>query len=296
MPCSICSHVKGLIIVVFILQVSITVTAQDSLRAVKARSFFEKGDLNGALSYQGGRVSDFGKNSDGTTNYNDPVLRWRSSLALNIGIRLFELCYLRTTWYYQLNKKINAPWIITDYTYSLERVNWDPGSFSYGYTNFAINKYSDNGKQILQSMARGSFYLRYYNTFPVNWLKKIHVDTTINLTYSITTSYAIRYWDDQAIVRGNILNGKPTLSIGLRYTFLKYIYAEGAVNYYPIKNTRIKWDPDFTYSFGYNRFAHLTIGFSYGNYSVNRFPWNEKPVKNYGFLDGNFSLLLNYRW
>jgi hypothetical protein len=56
------------------------------------------------------------------------------------------------------------------------------------------------------------------------------------------------------------------------------------------------YDPDFTYGFGYNSYTHLSIGFTYGNYSVNKFPWKDQAIKNYGFLDGQFTLMINYSW
>lgn len=271
----------------------VKVAAQSTVSVSERRSIFEKGDITGNISYQFGRVTDVNKNNDGTLNFAEPVYRLRSSMVVSTGVRLFELVYLRTTFYYHLNKNINAPWINTDYAYALERTNFDNNSFSYGYVNNDINKYSNSGRDFMESLSRGSFYVRYYNLFPS---KLIGRDSTLNLNYFITARYAFRYLNAESETVGDVLQGKPVLSLGLRYTFFKYFYLEGSVHGYPVRSTKLSWDPDYTYGFGFNKYSHLTIGFSYGNYTTNRFPWKKKEIEGYGFLDGMFSILINFRW
>lgn len=275
------------------------IQAQDSVTVnnTQKRSFFEKGNINGNLFYQFGRVSDFEKNGDGTLDYAAPVYRFKSSVGVNLGIRLVEFVYLRTTFYYNLNNNINAPWVNTDYTYTLERTRWDPNTFSYGYVNYEINKYTDGGARFWQNVSRGSLYVRYYNHLPDRWINSVGLNSTSNIiNYSLTLRYAPCYWDNEAQTKGSLFNGKPVVVYNLRYTFLKDMYVEGAIHYYPQPKTKMHADPDFTYGFGYNTYSHLSVSFIYGNYAINRFPWNEKQIQRYGFFDGNFSLLLNFRW
>ncbi len=262
---------------------------------VTRRSFFERGKINGNFAYITGRISDFEKASDGSLNFSKPVSRLRNSLAFNLGINLFERVYFRTTFYYSLNQKINAPWLTPDYSYILERAKWDANSFSYGYTNYQPNKYSDNMRTFLDNLAMGSLYVRYYNRIPTSWIKPLQFDSTASIAVSITLKYAIRYQDNNNFIMGDAL-GKPVGVFNVRYVFLKNMYLEGAILYYPRSATQLVYDPDFTYGFGYNSYTHLSLGFSYGNYSVNKFPWKENAVKGYGFLDGQFSIMLNYSW
>lgn len=258
------------------------------------RSFFEKGNITGNVSYQLGRISDLKKDANGYLNYNEPVFKMRNSLVLSLGVRIVELVYFRPSFYVNLNPNINVPWATTDYTYALERTCYDNNSFSYGYVNYEINKYKSSSQSLIKSFQRGSFYVRYFNSIPTNWMHKIGIDSAV-INYSLSIRYAVRYLNGQNEIEGEWLSGKTVLSAGLRYTFFRFMYLEGAVNYYPLTSTKMNWDPDFTYGFGVNKYGHMTVGVSYGNYSTNRFPWNKKEISNYGFLDGIFSILLNIR-
>src|SRR4051812_33838564 len=83
--------------------------AQDTSK-VSQLSFFEKGNINGYVFYQCGRVIDFNKNSDGSLDFSKTVYRFKNALGLNIGVHLFEYVYFRGTFYWQMNRSINAPW------------------------------------------------------------------------------------------------------------------------------------------------------------------------------------------
>ena len=271
------------------------VSAQDTSK-VSQLSFFEKGNINGYVFYQFGRVLDFEKNKTGNIDFASPVYRYKNSVGLNLGVHLFENVFFRTTLYYQLNKNINSPWLNTDYSYSLERTKWDYNSFSYGYVNYQINKYEDIGKNFMNSFSRGSFYFRYFNHLPAGLLSKLNIKKPFNFNYYFTAYYAVCYLDNEGKMNGNLTHGKPVFSLNGRYIFFKDFFIEGSVNYFPISKTKVNSDADFTYGFGYNKYTKFSIGLTYGNYSVNRFPWNKKTVDGYGFLDGNFTVLVNYKW
>lgn len=274
--------------------------AQDSTRndvvkdQVTQRGLFERGKVNGNLAIQTGRVSDFEKSTTGGLDYSRPTRKLRCALAFNIGYNIIEKVYVRGTFYYHLNQKINAKWNLVDYSYVLERANWTPNSFSYGYTNYEENHYSANINDFKNSLMRGSFYFRYYNQLPKKWIKKISIDSTTSLSYSAQLKYAMKYFDNDNEIHGGILSGKPVAVVTMRYAFFKNIYIEGAVNIYLSKKTKRMYDPDYTYAFGYNAYKNFSLAFSYENYAANRFPWLKESVKGYGFLDGTFSLILNY--
>jgi hypothetical protein len=269
---------------------------QDSLDQVTKRSFFERGKINGNLSYIMGRVSDFNRTADGQLDFSRPVYRVRNTIGLNLGINLFERVYFRSTFYYNLNRHINSEWLKPDFAYTIERAKWDPNSFSYGYINYELNQYSNSLNEFLQNFAKGSLFVRYYNRLPNKWIKAVRFDSTGSLSYSVTLKYAIKYVSQTQETAGGLFTGKPVIGVNLRYVFIKDMYLEGTALCYLRPKTRLSYDPDFTYGFGYNTYHHLSFGFSYGNYSSNRYPWNKKEIKNYNFLDGSFSVLLNYSW
>jgi hypothetical protein len=285
---------------VFFLCVSLNANAQDSTRnsvvkdQVTQRGLFERGKINGNLAIQTGRVSDFEKSATGGLDFSKPSKKMRCALAFNIGYNIVEKVYVRGTFYYHLNQNINAKWNLVDYSYVLERANWTPNTFSYGYTNYETNHYSANINDFTNSLMRGSYYVRYYNKLPDRWIKKISIDSTTSLSYSVQIKYAVKYFDNDNEIHGGILHGKPVVVLSTRYAFFKNMYIEGAVNIYLSEKTKRIYDPEYTYGFGYNAYRNLSLAFSYENYSANRFPWNKQSVKGYNFLDGIFSFILNY--
>jgi hypothetical protein len=284
----------------FFLCVSLNANAQDSTRSdvvkdqVTQRGLFERGKIIGNLAIQTGRVSDFEKSATGGLDYSKPSKKMRCALAFNIGYNLIEKVYVRGTFYYHLNQNINAKWNLVDYSYVLERANWTPNTFSYGYTNYETNHYSANLNDFTNSLMRGSYYVRYYNKLPDRWIKKISIDSTTSLSYSVQIKYAVKYFDNDNGIHGGILHGKPVVVLTSRYAFFKNMYIEGAVNIYLSQETKRIYDPEYTYGFGYNAYRNLSLAFSYENYSANRFPWHKQSVKGYSFVDGIFSFILNY--
>ncbi|MEX2590884.1 MAG: hypothetical protein WD334_11825, partial [Chitinophagales bacterium] len=89
---------------------------------------------------------------------------------------------------------------------------------------------------------------------------------------------------------------KPILGTTLRYVIIKNIYLETGLFYYPIQKTKLMWDPDFTYGFGISDWRAFKVNFTYGNWIANRFPWNDKEMDYYNFLNGEFTLYLTYSW
>ena len=162
------SIIQGIILMMYVL-ISSEIAAQDSTE-VSQVNFFAKGRVNGYFFYQFGRVQDYNKDSLGNLDFSREVSKFANSLGLNLGIHLFELWYFRTNFYYQLNKKINASWINTDFTYALERSNWSWNSFSYGYVNYEVNRYGE-GNKLFRNFLKGSYYFRYLNTLPGPWKK-----------------------------------------------------------------------------------------------------------------------------
>ncbi len=68
------------------------------------------------------------------------------------------------------------------------------------------------------------------------------------------------------------------------------------LHYYPIGETKLPWDADFTYGFGISDWRAFKLNFSYGNWIANRFPWNMKELDYHNFMNGEFVLSFTYSW
>lgn len=62
-----------------------------------------------------------------------------------------------------------------------------------------------------------------------------------------------------------------TLQLGIRYNPLSYWFATFTAYRYLHPSFQQSWDPDFTYSFGYDDWHPYTLSLIYGNYTGNRF-------------------------
>lgn len=62
-----------------------------------------------------------------------------------------------------------------------------------------------------------------------------------------------------------------TLQLGIRYNPVSYWFATFTAYRYLHPSAQQSWDPDFTYSFGYDDWHPYTFSLIYGNYTGNRF-------------------------
>jgi hypothetical protein len=124
----------------------------------------------------------------------------------------------------------------------------------------------------------------------------IKFDETSGIKMTYFVRYSIKYRDKFDKLNGGLIGGKAVIGVGSRYTIIKNIYIEGALYYYPEQYKKQPWDPDFSYGFGYFDWRSFRLSLTYGNWSVNRFPWNKNEYKRYGFLDGNFRITASWIW
>lgn len=241
----------------------------------------------GNISYNTGRVLY----DDGQTVH--PEIR--SAIGFFTRIRFFEEFYINSTFYKEFNPRANAVWI-SNYNYSIGRYNWRPGRFNYGYENYLNNRYSDNFRAFSDKFMQGYYFISY-NQSVKKMNEAVRMDSTTNFRLIYFVRYSIKYLDKDQALAGGMWNGKSTIGIALRFTIFRNVYIESAVYYYP-EETRKKapWDPDYTYGFGYFDWRSFRISVTYGNWAVNRFPWNKKYYPHYGFLDGDFRVVANWIW
>jgi hypothetical protein len=241
--------------------------------------------IYGNISYNWGRVL-----IDDGSIHNE----YRSALSFFTRIRFFEEFSLNTNFYKDFNPRASARWI-SDYTYAIGRYNWKPRRFNYGYENYLNNKYSDDWKTFKEKFMEGWYFISYSHNLET---KKIMLDSTTNIRLTYFARYSVKYMDSYEVPHGGLWMGKPILGIGFRYTFIRNIYFESAVYYYfdPAIHRQQPWDPDYSYGFGYFDWRAFRISLTYGNWVVNRFPWNKSFYPHYGFIDGNFKIVANWIW
>jgi hypothetical protein len=216
----------------------------------------------------------------------------RNATSFFLRTRVVEEFYVTTTFFYDWNKNASAAWI-SDFTYAFGRYSWRPKTWSYGYENYAPNKYSSSGRELLGNFLQGNFFLAYNNGLFQRLMERMHVGNA-NLTITPFVRYAFNFIDESHNVRRGL--GKPTMGIGMRYNFWKSLYVESAVYGYISPRHKQPWDPDYTYGFGWFDWRPFRLSITYGNWVINRFPWNEQHYPNYGFWDGNFRLSFNWAW
>lgn len=252
----------------------------------KDKYLLGKNRIMGNISYHTGRVLI----DDGKVIYPET----RQALAFYTRIRFFEEFSLTTTFYKDYNPKAAARWI-ADYTYSVGRYNWRAHRFNFGYENYVNNKYSDSRETFTRKFLEGYYFISY-NYIPDKLNKLVSIDSTSSLRMMAFTRYAIMYRDELEVTHGGIFSGKPTVGAAIRYTFFWNIYAESAVYYYFLPGKQQPWDPDYSYGFGYFDWRSFRISITYGNWAINRFPWNKTFYPGYGFPDGNFRMVANWIW
>jgi hypothetical protein len=220
---------------------------------------------------------------------------YRNALGFFTRIRFFEEFSFNTTFYLDFNPRAAARWT-SNYTYSIARYAWKPGKFNYGYENYINNRYKDNLREMGNKFLEGYYFLSFSHKLPEMKINKLIFDESSGIRINYFARYAIKYREPDNSIHGGLDNGKWILGSGFRYTIIKNIYLEATIYYYPEEYKKQPWDPDFTYGFGYFDWRAFRISASYGNWAVNRLPWNTNFYDHYGFLDGNFKISANWAW
>ncbi len=243
--------------------------------------------ISGNISYNTGRVLI----DDGEKVHDE----YRSAIGWFTRIRFFEEFSFNTTFYKDFNPAAAARWT-SNYTYSLGRYHWKSNKFNYGYENYLNNRYGDNFKTFGDKFMEGYYFVSYGQALPEKLMQRIKIDESTNFKFTYFARYSIKYRDKFDVMHGGLSSGKLTLGAGFRYAILRNIYVESAVYAYPEEIKKQPWDPDYTYGFGYFDWRSFRLSITYGNWAVNRFPWNKADYPRYNFMDGNFRFIANWIW
>jgi hypothetical protein len=245
------------------------------------------GIFNGNIGFQAGRLIYF---DNALQDYNK---RFRSSVTGTFNIRIYKELTISSTFFYHIRTKDQPPlpiWL-SDMFYSIKWSNWRPYTLSIGYENYADNRFNEPAKKWGEKFLQGYVFVSGNITPPKSWINKIRLDNSTNFVLVPMVRYFPTYRNEA----DEILNNKVIMSLSARYTIWFRLYLEAGVYAYPIPNTKMPWDPEFTYGFGYFDWRPWRVSITYGNWIANRFNFNPE-IPGYNFLDGNFSILFNYRF
>ncbi len=218
-------------------------------------------------------------------NYN------RYGANFNITAKFYKEVQLRLSFYADLNQDQTKPKWLSNVYYAFGNYNWRDMTFSYGYENYQPNRF-DGSYDFWENMKRGFFFVSF-NYYAINGGSKLKIDESSQIYLSPFIRYQPEYTDRYGVkVLGN---HKLILGASSRYVIARNFYIEGAVYFYPKSESKVPWDPDFTYGFGLFDWKSFKVNFSYGNWIANRFPWNKKEMKN-DFSNGEFKLQFTYIW
>jgi hypothetical protein len=215
----------------------------------------------------------------------------RYGLNFNLNTKFYKEFQLRLSLYADMNQDENKPKWLSNLYYSLGNYNWRDRTFSYGYENYQPNRF-DGTYNWLDNLKRGFFFVSY-NYYAFKDDSSLKLDGTTQLFLTPFVRYQPEYTDRYG--EKVLGNNKLTFGMASRYVIWHNFYVEGSIYLYPNAESKLPWDPDFTYGFGYFDWRSFKVNFSYGNWIANRFPWNDKEMKN-DFSNGEFKLMFSFIW
>jgi len=256
------------------------------------KALMGKNVFSGSVGHSMGRLTDMSEN-----------FIFRNNFFANLQARIYKELIFTTSLFafYDQDINTNVPWI-ADYFYGIKWFNWRPKTFSYGYENFVDNKY-DRPDKFVELFLQGFYFVSWNHNLPQKWIDAIRLDQSTNFNITYMVRYFAQYRDPANVIYGLGKGGwgEAQVGVSMRYTVWKRIYLEAAAFYYPDhERTQVMWDPDFTYGFGYFDYRAFRFSITYGNWVMNRFPFNpskpEFPQPTYGILDGDLRFTFNWAW
>jgi hypothetical protein len=248
------------------------------------QNLFTTGKFSGSVGFLTGRLIYY----DFSTNDFNTRVRYASITELRY--RVYKELFISTTIFGNIDRQ-NLPFWVSDYFYSIKWFNWRPHTLSFGYDNFIDNRFDDNSDFFVEKFLQGFMFVSYNLPLSKKWVNKIRLDESTNIMFTP----AIRFHPTFRNEMNEILGSRVVLNLNCRATIWKKIYGEFGLFYYPDITTRVAWDPDFIYGFGYSDWRPWKFSVTYGNWVANRFNM-QKEIPGYGFWDGNFSVLFNYKF
>lgn len=277
-----------------LLTMALAVTTQIHVQAQELKTFgnllnkkggiWNKSIIKGSAGYSFSKIT-FTDSTKAIKQY------YRNAINLNVDINPYKDFYFKTNLYFDLTPSEIEPLWIADIFYQIGVYNWRKNTFSYGYENYGPNRFRNSPASFTDNLKRGHLFVKYKLEFSKEKPSGLFFDKTSKISIEPFFRVHPEYADS---LQNAIGNGKIVAGSSFRYTVFKNIYLETALYFYPVSNSKLPWDPDYTYGFGIFDWRPMTVNFTYGNWISNRFPWNDKKVSNHGFMNGEFKLFINY--
>ena len=110
----------------------------------------------------------------------------------------------------------------------------------------------------------------------------------VSFSYPLNNDFVAAAVDDQRV---DHTTSSPTLNLDLRYRLLGAWFVGGTIYRYLDSGDQQSWNPDFSYTFGYDDWRPYTLSLVYANYGGNRFnPDRSDGERVTRFAQGTWSL------
>ena len=187
------------------------------------------------------------------TDYN------RYGVSANLTVKFYKEFQIRLMFYGDLNQNDKKPAWLSNLYYNIGNYDWHNKSFSYGYENYQPNRF-DGSYNFLENKKRGFFFISY-NYYLLGEEKN---PWKLDETSQIYITPFIRYQPEYTDRYGEKILGHHKIILGYaaRYVIWNNFYVEAALYYYTSEKSKMPWDPDFTYGFGYFNWRSFKINFS----------------------------------
>lgn len=213
----------------------------------------------------------------------------RLTTNVSLDIKTKKHFHVKTQVFIDLLKNEKAPPYLSNLYYQIGWYNWENNSVSFGYENYGPNKFV-NSTSWATNFMRG-FFFASYNIDLLYKNANLKFDESSQIRITPVIRYSMEYTDKYGVDKGG--NHKIVVGSSVRWSIAKNFYVETAAYVYPKKETKLAWDPDFTYGFGYFNWRPFVVNVSYGNWIANRFPGVEKEMKH-GFKNGEFKVVFTW--
>ncbi len=122
-------------------------------------------------------------------------------------------------------------------------------------------------------------------------LRNLFDGFSVSLNTNIPIRRAIEEINSGNGSEGTRRSGTPTTSVGFKYNPISYWFASIAFTKYWDEDLQRPWNPDFSYTFGYNDWHPYTFSLTYANYGGNRLnPDRAAGERRTHFKQGAWSL------
>ena len=200
----------------------------------------------------------------------------RLTTTVGLDINPIQHFHVKTQFFIDLiQSDVTPPWLSNMY-YQIGWYNWKNKSLSFGYENYSPNRFFKSTNWGTNFM-RG-FFFTSYNIDLLDDYAGLKFDNESQIRITPLVRYSMEYPDKFGVEKGG--NHKVVIGSSVRWSIAKKFYVEGAAFYYLNAETKLPWDPDFTYGFGYFNWKAFNMSVSYGNWIANRFPGNKMEMEH----------------